>query len=92
MQQRSINKDVLTDLPIMVKVTQSLNVQQIGKGYVKYIFKKDYFADIKNRVRRDFNDTGKFLNHKVKRARYTKVYLVCMTYLKISIYDCKNLG
>lgn len=74
----------------MVKVIHNLNAQQIGKGYVKYVFKKDYFADIKNCVWRDFKDTGKSLNHKMKRARYTKEYLVCMTSLKISTYDWKN--
>lgn len=30
----------------MVKVIHNPNAQQIGKGYVKYVFKKDYFADI----------------------------------------------
>ena len=76
----------------MVKVTHNPTLQQIGKGYVKYVFKKkDYFADIKNCVWRGSNDTGKCLKHKVKRARCTKVYSVCMTYLKISIYDWENI-
>lgn len=61
----------------MVKVTHKPTLQQIAKGYVKYVFKnKDYFADIKNCVWRGFNDTGKCLKHKVKRARCTSIFTV----------------
>lgn len=67
----------ITEFLMMAKVPPNLNVQQIGEGYLKYVFKKKASLQILKMVRGEILITGKCLKHKVKRARYTK----CVQYV-----------
>ena len=69
----------ITECLMMGKVPPNLNVQQIRKGYLKYVFKKGFFADITNGVWRDFNHREMFKTQSEK-SKIHKVCSVCMTY------------